>query len=79
MPAKIVVGLIAGVLLLGLVYLEEAEDESADAHAEYLQGPEAMSWLRKNPSESPLASNRFPDNRDALQFVQQLRRAGRCA
>jgi hypothetical protein len=76
MPAKIVVGLIAGVLLLGLVYLEKAEDESAALTAEYTQGPEAMSWLRKNQSESALASNRFPETRDAMQFVQQLRRAG---
>ncbi|MGD9723990.1 MAG: hypothetical protein AB7O59_21540 [Pirellulales bacterium] len=72
---KTAVGLIAGVLLLGLYYIEYAE-EHQELPAEYTQGPEARSWLRKNNSESALASNRFGETQNAQRFVQQLYSAG---
>jgi hypothetical protein len=72
---KIFAGLIAAVLLVGLYWLEQRE-ENAPLPAEYAQGPEARSWLRKSQNESALASNRFGETRDALQFVEQLYRAG---
>ncbi len=75
MDTRIIVGLIAGVLLLGLYYVEGV-DENHELAAEYKQGPEALKWLRKNDSESALASNRFGETRDAMQFVEQLYRAG---
>ena len=75
MDTRIFVGLVAGVALLGLYYIEGIE-ENQELPAEYTQGPEALKWLRKNDSESALASNRFGDTRDAIQFVQQLYNAG---
>ena len=75
MDTRILVGLVAGVALLGLYYVEWVED-NRPLPAEFTQGPEALKWLRKNNSESPLASNRFGDTRDAIQFVQQLYSAG---
>lgn len=75
MPTKIFVGLIAGVLFLGLCYLEEHET-SVPLSAEYAQGPEALKWLRASDNESALASNRFGETRDAIRFVQQLYSAG---
>jgi hypothetical protein len=75
MDTRIIVGLIAGVLLLGIYYVERVE-ENHELPAEYTQGPEALKWLRKNDGESALASNRFGETRDAMQFVEQLYRAG---
>ena len=48
---RILVGLVAGVLLLGLYYLEGIE-ENQSLPTKYKQGPEALAWLRKNPSQS---------------------------
>lgn len=75
MSTRIVVGFIAGALLLGLYYFEGLE-ENQQLPAEYTQGPEAVKWLRKIDNESALASNRFGETRNALQFAQQLYRAG---
>ena len=77
MDNRLIVGLVAGVLLLGVMYYEaslDAEDSSLPAAS--AQGPEALVWLRRNHSESALAGNRFEDTRDAISFVQQLYRAG---
>ena len=75
MPTRILVGLVAGALLLGLYYLEEGEENRA-LPPEYSQGPEALKWLRASDNESALASNRFGETRDAIHFVQQLYSAG---
>lgn len=75
MDTRVIVGLVAGVLLLGLYYVESVEEKHV-LPTEYKQGPEAKKWLRQNDSESALASNRFGETRDALQFVQQLYAAG---
>jgi hypothetical protein len=75
MDTRTCVGLFAGLLLLGLTYVEGIE-ENYELPAEYTQGPEALNWLRKNESESALASNRFGETRNAIQFVQQLYHAG---
>jgi hypothetical protein len=75
METRILVGLVAGVLLLGLYYVEGLE-ENHELPTEYRQGPEALKWLRTNDSESALASNRFGETRNAIQFVQQLYSAG---
>jgi hypothetical protein len=75
MDTRIIAGLIAGVALLGLCYIEGIE-ENKELPAEYTQGPEALKWLRKNDSDSALASNRFGETRNAIQFVQQLYSAG---
>lgn len=72
---RILVGLVAGVLLLGLFYLEGIE-ENHSLPTEYKQGPEALAWLRKNRGESALASNRFLETQNAVRFVQQLYSAG---
>jgi hypothetical protein len=76
MDTRLIVGLVAGVLLLGLYYVESIDNQPGPLPAEYTQGPEARKWLRANESESALASNRFGETRDALQFVQQLYNAG---
>jgi hypothetical protein len=77
MDTRLVVGLVAGVLLLGVVYYESTLDEADRAAiAASAEGPEARSWLRGSSSESALASNRFVETRDALIFVQDLYRAG---
>jgi hypothetical protein len=39
-------------------------------------GPEALEWLRQNPNESALASNRFGDTAEAIRFVESLYAAG---
>ena len=39
-------------------------------------GPRTLNWLRENESESVLASNRFGETQNAVQFVQQLYSAG---
>jgi hypothetical protein len=39
------------------------------------EDPEARMWLRANPSDAPLAANRF-DADDAREFVESLYRAG---
>jgi hypothetical protein len=75
MKTQLVVGLVAGALLYGLTYYEEFE-ATYELPAEYSQGPEALSWLRENGSESALASNRFGETQNAVEFVQQLYRAG---
>jgi hypothetical protein len=75
MDMKIVVGLVAGALLVGTYYLESA-DSDGSLSAEYTQGPEALTWLRKSANESALASNRFPTTQHAIRFVQQLYSAG---
>ena len=72
---RIFVALLAGVLLLGLYYLESIDD-NRPLPAEYLQGPEALGWLRKSDNESALASNRFGETRNAIRFVQELYSAG---
>jgi hypothetical protein len=77
MDSRMIVGLVAGVLLLGILYYEhELEQQEAHVPESAAQGPEALSWLRKNDSESALASNRFGETRDAIIFVQELYRAG---
>jgi hypothetical protein len=75
MDTRFFVGIVAGVLLLGLYYVEGVE-QSEKLPAEYTQGPEALDWLRKNDSESALASNRFGDTSNAIQFVKSLYGAG---
>lgn len=72
---KTIGGLVAGAMLLAIYYVEGIEDHRG-LSAEYTQGPEALSWLRKNHNESALASNRFPETRDAIRLVQQLYSAG---
>lgn len=39
-------------------------------------GPEAREWLKGNRNESALASNRFGETQGALEFVDELYRAG---
>jgi hypothetical protein len=75
MKTQLVVGLVAGAFLLGLTYYEEFE-ATYELPAEYSQGPEALHWLRENESESALASNRFGETQNAVEFVQQLYKAG---
>jgi len=75
MDTRIYVGLFAAALLLGLTYVEGIE-ENYELPAEYTQGPEALNWLRKNESESALASNRFGETPNAVHFVEQLYSAG---
>ncbi|MBI2823155.1 MAG: hypothetical protein HYX69_00530 [Planctomycetia bacterium] len=76
MPTRIIVGLVAGVALLGIYYLESIENAPRPLPAEYTQGPEALGWLRKSKNESALASNRFGETQNAVRFVQQLYSAG---
>jgi hypothetical protein len=75
MNTRLVIGLVAGVLLLGLTFYEEFE-ERYELPAEYSQGPEALNWLRENESESALASNRFGETQNAVEFVERLYKAG---
>jgi len=72
---KTVGALVAGAMLLAIYYVEGIE-ENRGLSAEYTQGPEALSWLRKSRNESALASNRFLETRNAIRFVQQLYSAG---
>lgn len=44
--------------------------------ADTTNGPEAREWLKENRNESALASNRFGLTAGALEFVEQLYRAG---
>jgi hypothetical protein len=76
MDLKIIVGLVAGVLLVGVIFYEETLDDDYRLPESATEGPEARAWLRKSQNESALASNRFPETRDALAFVQELYRAG---
>src|SRR4026209_633557 len=39
-------------------------------------GPEAREWLKANGNKSALASNRFGETQGALEFVDELYRAG---
>ena len=43
---------------------------------DYEEGPEALAWLRANPSPSALASNRFTSTQSAAAFIEQLYSAG---
>lgn len=72
---KTVVGLVAGAMLPAIYFVEGIEENQA-LPAEYAQGPEALSWLRKSKNESALASNRFLQTHNAVRFVQQLYSAG---
>jgi hypothetical protein len=42
----------------------------------YEEGPEALAWLRANPSLSAFASNRFASTQSAAAFVEQMYSAG---
>ena len=44
--------------------------------ADHTNGPEAREWLKGNGNESALASNRFGLTAGALEFVDELYRAG---
>ncbi len=76
MNLKLAIGLTAGVLLLGTYYLEDALEKGAALPKEYTEGPEALSWLKKNRGESALASNRFGETQNAINFVKKLYDAG---
>jgi hypothetical protein len=79
MDTKVVVGLLAGVALLGTYYFEDdllGRSSSGPLPAEYANGPEALSWLKKSENESALASNRFLETPNAIRFVRQLYDAG---
>jgi hypothetical protein len=77
MDTRLVVGLVAGVLLLGVLYYEhESESGGGALPAEYTVGPEALKWLRSSVNESALASNRFGETENAVRFVKQLYAAG---
>jgi hypothetical protein len=78
MDLKIVIGVVAGILLLGVIYFEESLESGGEYRlpAEAAEGPEALAWLRKNDNESALASNRFLETSNAIRFVQELYRAG---
>src|SRR5262245_11657656 len=72
---RIGVAVISGLLLFGIRYYEQKEGQG-ELPAEYTQGPEARQWLQNNKSDSALASNRFGETRNALEFVKQLYQAG---
>ncbi|HVC96483.1 MAG TPA: hypothetical protein VND64_22555 [Pirellulales bacterium] len=72
MGSKIVIGVVAGALLLGTYYVEDVLDSEDARKVQALTGPEALTWLRKSTNESALASNRFPTTQDAIKFVRQL-------
>ena len=76
MDLKIIVGLLAGALLVGVIFYEQTLEDDYRLPESAAQGPEALNWLRKSQNESALASNRFPETRDAMSFVQELYRAG---
>jgi hypothetical protein len=76
MDMKIVGGLVAGALLLGLLYVEMPESGDPGLPAEYTHGPEALKWLLASENESALASNRFLETPNAIAFVRELYRAG---
>jgi len=76
MGSRLVVGLCAGMLLLGTCYVEGIFGGDDKLPPEYTQGPEALSWLRQNEGESALASNRFGETQNAARFVKQLYEAG---
>jgi hypothetical protein len=76
MDLRLVTGLVAGVLLLGVILVEQHWESGNGFPEEYATGPEARAWLMKNESESALASNRFGDTLNAKNFVRQLYNAG---
>lgn len=43
---------------------------------DYEEGPEALAWLRANPSLSAFASNRFASSQSAAAFVEKMYSAG---
>jgi hypothetical protein len=67
-----VIGIVAGFLLLGTYYVEEVLDSKDAEVIRAMDGPEALTWLKQNKSESALASNRFPTTPDAIRFVKLL-------
>jgi hypothetical protein len=73
---KLVVGLVAGAMLLGIIYLERESASDGPLPAEYSVGPEALKYLRESKNESALASNRFGATENAARFVRQLYAAG---
>jgi hypothetical protein len=76
MDGRMVTGIVAGVLLLGIYWVEAQGEAGAAFPEEYAKGPEARAWLQKNENESALASNRFGETANALRFVRQLYNAG---
>lgn len=77
METRYVIGILAAALLLGIVVAEVGLDSTGGpAPKDYFQGPEALGWLRANESESALASNRFMETSQAVQFVKKLYAAG---
>jgi hypothetical protein len=76
MDARLATGLVAGVLLLGLYWVEAQSESAFGFPEEYAAGPEAREWLLKSNNESALASNRFGPTSSALLFVRQLYGAG---
>lgn len=77
METRFIVGLLAGALLLGTYVFEFAlVPDGQPLPRDYFQGPEALSWLRKNENESALASNRFMETENAVRFVKKLYDAG---
>ncbi len=77
METRYVIGILAAALLLGTYVAEFGMDSGGGpAPKDYFQGPEALGWLRANESESALASNRFMETSQAVQFVKKLYAAG---
>ncbi len=79
MDAKLIVGLLAGVLLVGTYYYEDdlpGHSSGGPLPAEYANGPEALDWLKRSQNESAMASNRFLETPNAIRFVRQLYDAG---
>jgi hypothetical protein len=76
MDLRLVTGLVAGVLLLGVIGLEQHWEGGGGFPEVYATGPEARAWLARSENESALASNRFGDTINAKNFVRQLYNAG---
>jgi hypothetical protein len=57
-------------------YLSAPPRPRDEPRTKHYAGPEALAWLRENPNESALASNRFGDSVAAIAFVQSLYTAG---
>jgi hypothetical protein len=76
MDSRFVVGFVALLLLAGTYWWEFQLDSALTMPEDIASGPEALAWLKSNPSESALASNRFGETHNAVRFVQQLYSAG---
>jgi len=76
MDGRLISGVLAGVLLLGIYWWEAQDSVNYNLPTEYATGPEARNWLKENRGESVLASNRFGDTANAVKFVGQLYDAG---